>query len=245
MASPHAPHAPPDDAPSSVEKRFVFPRWVNYLLPLLVLGTLGAGLYVPTVIYAGFSPKATAVGYAPSQPVPFSHAVHAGQLGMDCRYCHSTVEKAGFAAVPPTQTCMQCHVNIKGNSPNLAPVKQSWEQGTPVPWVKIHDLPDYAYFNHAAHINKGVGCVSCHGRIDQMEVVQQTQPLSMNWCLECHREPEKHLRPKDQVTNMAWTPADEKDRFGTTDQIELGLKLKKEYGIRDVAYMTSCYVCHR
>lgn len=225
--------------------RFVFPRWVNYLLPLLVLGTLGAGLYVPTVIYFGFSPKATAVGYQPQQPVPFSHALHAGQLGMDCRYCHTTVEKAAFAAIPPTQTCMNCHTNVKAASPNIAPLKESWEKGTPVGWKKIHDLPEYAYFNHAAHVNKGVGCVSCHGRIDQMEVVHQVQPLSMGWCLDCHREPEKNLRPKDQVTNMAWLPKDEKDRYGTEDQIELGLKLKKEYGIRDTAYMTSCYVCHR
>lgn len=232
-------------------KRFVFPRWANYLLPLLVLGTLGAGLYVPTLVYIGFSPKATAVGYAPPQPVEFSHALHAGQLGMDCRFCHTTVENAAFAAIPATQTCMNCHVNIAGSTSRhpddrirkdkLALVTESWETGKGIPWVKVHDLPDYAYFNHAAHITKGVGCVSCHGRIDQMEVVTQVQPLSMNWCLDCHREPEKHLRPKDQVTNMAWSA----ERDMGMSQIELGLRLKEEYGIRDVAYMTSCYTCHR
>ncbi len=230
-------------------KRFVFPRWANYLLPLLVLGTLGAGLYVPSLVYVGFSPMATAVGYAPEQPVAFSHAVHAGQLGMDCRYCHTTVEKAAFAAVPPTQTCMNCHTNIAGASSRdalkpvdkLAKVKESWEKGTSIPWVKVHDLPDYAFFNHAAHISKGVGCMSCHGRVDQMEVVEQVQPLSMGWCLDCHRAPENHLRPKDQVTNMAWSA--EKD-LGVS-QLELGLKLKQQYGIRDVTYMTSCYTCHR
>jgi hypothetical protein len=214
-------------------------------MPLLVLGAMGAGLYVPTVIYFGFSPKATAAGYAPAQPVPYSHALHAGQLGMDCRYCHTTVENSAFAAIPPTQTCMNCHTNIKGQSPNLTALVESWKKGTPVHWVKIHDLPDYAYFNHSAHVNKGIGCVSCHGRVDQMEVVKQVAPLSMGWCLDCHREPEKNLRPRDQVTNMAWTPADEKERFGTTDQMELGKKLKSLYGIHDAAYMTSCYVCHR
>lgn len=226
-------------------KRFVFPRWANYLLPLSVVGALGAGLYVPTAIYFGFSPKATARGYQPEQPVPYSHAMHAGQLGIDCRYCHNTVEKAAFAALPPTQTCMNCHTAIKPKSPSLLPVQKSWNEGTSINWVKIHDLPDYAFFNHSAHVNKGVGCVSCHGRVDQMEVVEQVKPLSMGWCLDCHRAPENFLRPVDQVTNMNWKPEDEKGRFGTVDQIDLGNKLKKQYGIHDAAYMTSCYVCHR
>lgn len=255
MASSHQPESKAGSG-SGGAKRFVFPRWANYVLPLAVVGALGAGLYVPTVIYFGFSPKATARGYAPEQPVPYSHALHAGTLGIDCRYCHNSVEGAAFAAIPPTQTCMNCHTNIKGTSPNLKAVKESWEKGTSVPWVKIHDLPDYAYFNHAAHVNKGVGCVSCHGRVDQMEVVQQVEPLSMGWCLDCHRAPEKFLRPRDQVTNMGWTPKDSKEFFDVADQaklgenpaddqIKLGLKLKKQYGIHDVAYMTSCYVCHR
>jgi hypothetical protein len=239
MATPNA------SSPGGGTLRFVFPRWANYLLPLFVLGSLGGALYATTVVYYGFSPKATAVGYQPTQPVPYSHAIHAGELGMDCRYCHTTVEKAAFAAIPPTQTCMNCHTNIKGASPNILPLKHSYETGEPMKWKKIHDLPDYAYFNHAAHVTKGVGCFSCHGRIDQMDVVKQVQPLSMGWCLDCHRNPENNLRPKDQVTNMNFKASDVMIDGHPATQEELGLKLKKEYGIRDSAYMTSCYTCHR
>lgn len=217
---------------------FVFPRWVNYALPGIILSVLGAGLYVPTLIGFGFSPKTTDVGYQPDQPVRFSHALHAGELGMDCRYCHTTVETAGFAAVPATQTCMNCHTGIKPDSPNLEALRLSWKDGGSVPWVKVHDLPDYSYFNHSAHINQGVGCVSCHGRVDQMEKVYQVRPLSMSWCLDCHREPEKFLRPKDQVTNMSYTPPG-------GDQLRQGRELKQQFGIRDSQYMTSCSTCHR
>lgn len=239
MATPNAP------TPGGGTYRFVFPRWANYLLPLLVLGILGGGLYATTVVYYGFSPKATAVGYQPVQPVPYSHAIHAGELGIDCRYCHVTVETAAFAAIPPTQTCMNCHTNIKGASPNLAPVKRSSATGEPVKWKKVHDLPDYVYFNHAAHVTKGVGCFSCHGRIDQMDVVKQVSPLSMGWCLDCHRNPENALRPKDQVTNMNWKAPAVEGKSDAEAQAIFGETLKKEYGIRDTAYMTSCYTCHR
>jgi hypothetical protein len=217
--------------------RYIFPRWANYLLPGIVVALVGGALYVPLLFGFGASAKTMAVGYAPAQPVPYSHALHAGKLGIDCRYCHTTVESAAFAAIPPTQTCMNCHANIKTESPKLAPIRESWTTGKPVAWTKVHDLADYVYFNHSAHVSHGVGCVTCHGRVDQMEVVQQVQPLSMAWCLDCHREPEKHLRPKDQVTNMDYKPAG--------DQITIGLELKKKYGIHDAAYMTSCYTCHR
>lgn len=217
---------------------FVFPRWANYALPAIVIAVLGAGLYAPTFVAFGFSPRTTDIGYQPDQPIPFSHALHAGELGMDCRYCHTTVENAAFAAVPATQTCMNCHSSIKPDSPNLDALRLSWREGTSVPWTKVHDLPDYAYFNHSAHVNQGIGCVSCHGRVDQMEKVYQVRTLSMSWCLDCHREPEKFLRPKDQVTNMNFTPPG-------NDQLRLGLELKKEYGIRDPMYMQSCSTCHR
>lgn len=216
--------------------RFIFPRWVNWLLPAAVLGVLGGGLYSAIVVTFGFSPLTTDVGYQPTQPVPFSHAQHAGQLGMDCRYCHSTVEKAGFAAIPATQTCMNCHSMIKTDSEKLKLVRESFATGKPVEWVKVHDLPDYAYFNHSAHINKGIGCVTCHGRIDQMEVVEQAKPLSMGWCIDCHREPERHLRPLDQITNMTWEP---------TDQLALGTELKEKLKVHPVSYMTACSTCHR
>jgi hypothetical protein len=224
---------------------YVFPRWANYALPVIVITVLGAALYIPTVIGFGGSPKTTDVGYQPVQPVPFSHALHAGDLGMDCRYCHNTVEKAAFAALPATQTCMNCHTAIQKPdvqsgqpSPRLAPLYESWTRGTSIPWVEVHDLPDYAYFNHAVHVAQGVGCATCHGRIDQMDQVYQARTLSMSWCLECHRTPEKYLRPRDQVTNLSYAlPANE--------QLALGLKLKQEYGIRDSTYMTACSTCHR
>lgn len=218
-----------------------FPAWVNYLLPMLVLLGGGGALYVPVVVGLGASPQTTDVGYAPEQPVPFSHALHAGQLGMDCRYCHTTVFKSAFAAIPPTQTCMNCHTKIKADSPKLLAVRESFVSGKPIPWQKVHDLPDYAYFNHAAHVNKGVSCVSCHGRVDTMEVVYQAQQLSMSWCLDCHRSPEKHLRPVEEVTNLSWRgPA-----AGSPEAARMAAELKEKYRIQDPAFMTSCSTCHR
>ena len=221
--------------------RFVFPPWANYLLPVAILAALGAGPYVPLLIGLGASPLTQNVGYAPEQPVHYSHALHVGQLGMDCRYCHNTVEESSFAAIPPTQTCMNCHHSIRKDDAALSLVRESYETGKPIEWVKVHDLADYAYFNHAAHVAKGVGCESCHGRVDQMEVVYQAEPLSMGWCIECHREPEKHLRPRDQVTTMGWDP---QEALGKS-QLELGLELKKQYNIHDQNYMVSCSLCHR
>jgi hypothetical protein len=217
---------------------FVFPRWANYLLPAVCLAAFGGATYAPLVVFLGGSPQTTDVGYAPTQPVEYSHALHAGKLGIDCRYCHTSVENAAFAAIPPTQTCMNCHTNIKPDSPKMIPVRESSLSGMPIEWVKVHDLPDYAYFNHSAHINRGISCVSCHGRIDQMEVVKQMETLAMGWCLDCHREPELHLRPRDQVTNLAWEPPD-------GDQLKIGLELKHAYDIHDETYMTSCSTCHR
>ncbi len=187
----------------------IFPRWTNQIpLALGVLGPLGVASIVFGAFY-WFSPKFTDVGYRPEQPVPFSHKTHAGDLGLDCRYCHNTVERAGHAAIPPAQTCMNCHSQVKTDSPKLAPVRDSYENGTAIPWVRVHQLPDYAYFDHRPHLAGGVGCASCHGRIDRMPVVQMDQPLSMSWCLECHRNPEQALRPLDQITNMAYDPVAE------------------------------------
>lgn len=213
----------------------MFPRWVNYLLPLLILGAVGGAIYVPTLFATGASPKTLAVGYSPDQPIPYSHAVHVGKLGLDCRYCHTTVENAAFAAIPPTQTCMNCHSSVKTDSPKLAPLFESWKSGEPVPWVKVHDLPDYVYFNHSAHVTHGVGCAECHGRVDRMDEVKLEKPLSMGWCLECHRAPEKFIRPADQVTNMDYKTGDE----------AAGKELEKKYGVHSAAYMTSCSTCHR
>jgi len=185
----------------------IFPRWSNYIPLGLAAGAPVVLVVAVCAVWYWFSPKFTDVGYQPRQPVPFSHARHAGDLGLDCRYCHNTVERAAYAAIPPTRTCMNCHAIVLPDSPKLTPVHASWDSGDPIPWTKVHMLPDYARFNHSVHLAAGVGCASCHGRIDKMQVVHQVQPLSMGWCLSCHRDPWPNLRPPDQVTNMAWDPA--------------------------------------
>lgn len=182
----------------------IFPRSLN-LLPLVAAVALAVGGGVVTFIVAYyFSYWNTQVGYAPVQPVPFSHRLHAGQLGMDCRYCHANVERSAEAMIPSTQTCMGCHAVVRPDAASLAPVRESWETGEPIAWVRVHNLPDHAYFDHSVHLSAGVGCVTCHGRIDQMDVVTNQSPLSMSWCLDCHRNPEPNLRPVSEITNMAW-----------------------------------------
>jgi hypothetical protein len=183
-----------------------FPRWTNALPPIVAAAVGLGGLGAVFVVTYYFSPKHTDVGYTPKQPVPYSHKLHAGDLGMDCRYCHVGVEKSATAMVPPTQTCMNCHKFIKTESAALEPVRQSWATGQPVEWVKVHKIPDFAYFDHSAHITAGVGCSSCHGRVDQMVHMKQVEPLSMGWCLECHRDPEPNLRKKSEITKMDWQP---------------------------------------
>lgn len=222
------------------DDRFYFPRWANYLFPVALIATIFGLTYTPLVLTLGLSPKTRAIGYQPEQPIPFSHAVHAGKLKMDCRYCHTTVETAAFAAIPPTQTCLNCHAAINSESLKLKPVRDSYEQGTPVSWVKVHDLPDFVFFNHSAHVNKGVGCQECHGQINEMEVVRQVKPLSMAWCLECHRSPQEHLRPRDQVTSMTWDVSS----TGKSPS-ELGAELAAEYHVQSPEFMTSCTTCHR
>jgi hypothetical protein len=193
----------------------IFPRWTNQTPKLVTLGALTGLCAAVFVVYWWFSPYHTDVGYAPKQPVAYSHALHAGELKMDCRYCHAMVEQGAIAGVPPTATCMNCHAQVKTGSEKLKPVYDSWADGKgekSVEWVKIHKLPDYAYFNHSAHLGVGVGenraaigCETCHGRIDTMEVVRQVQPLSMGWCIECHSEPANNLRPVANITTMGWS----------------------------------------
>ena len=185
----------------------IFPRWTNKVPIALAVAPPVLGAVVILSMWYWFSPEFTDVGYEPEQPVAFSHALHAGEMGMDCRYCHNTVERAGLAAIPPTDTCMNCHATVAAESALLEPVRQAHATGEPVAWVRVHMLPDYAYFDHSAHISAGVGCSSCHGRIDEMETVAQAEPLSMSWCLDCHRNADDNLRPRDQVTNMAWDTA--------------------------------------
>ena len=215
---------------------FVFPRWVDEIRPLVAAVALGVPVVLTGLVWYGGSPATTDVGYAPVQPVPYSHALHAGDLGIDCRYCHTTVETAAHAAVPPTQTCMNCHTNIRGASPKLAVVRESNATGMPVAWVRVHDLPDYVYFNHSAHVRRGVGCVECHDRVDRMEVVYQAEELSMGWCLECHRNPDAHLRPPQLATRMDWQPPQGVDRAA------YGRTIRGEY---DLNPSEDCGTCHR
>lgn len=191
----------------------LFPKWTNRLPALLALGAAAAGLTVVFVVYFWFSPKNTDVGYQPYQPIAYSHKLHAGTLGMDCRYCHRFVEEGPHATIPDAATCMGCHSQVKKDSPALALLRENYgdgkADGTPIPWVKVHLLPQYAYFSHAVHINANVGCKSCHGMVNEMEIVNQVQPLSMGWCLECHRDPTTHVRPAGiSVTDMTWEPTD-------------------------------------
>jgi hypothetical protein len=171
------------------------------------------------------------------QPVPFSHQHHAGDLGIDCRYCHTSVEHAPYAGLPATKICMNCHSQMWVGSDMLAPVRESYQSGRSLQWQRIYNLPDFVYFDHSIHIHKGVGCSSCHGRVDQMPFTYQVPSLLMEWCLDCHRRPEQHLRPVAEVFNMKWErPA---------NQLELGRELAKEFKLLDTQHLTSCSVCHR
>lgn len=201
---------------------------VIFLVVLAGIATAGANYYM--------TPKYTRVGYAPVQPVPYSHALHVGQLGLDCRYCHSNVDKSGYANLPTAQTCMNCHNAVKPDSPLLAPVRRSYETGEPVPWVKIHDLPDFAYFNHAVHVNRGVSCVECHGKINEMEVVEHAQPLSMGFCLDCHRAPESRVRHPEDVFNL------NSQTIAETEGIAAAQKFVHDWNITPPQ---SCTGCHR
>jgi hypothetical protein len=184
------------------------------------------------------------------QPVPFSHQHHVAGLGIDCRYCHTSVENSSFAGIPPTKTCMNCHSQIWTNAALLEPVRESFRSGKSLVWTRVNDLPDFVYFNHSIHINKGVGCNTCHGPVDRMPLMYNYASLQMEWCLGCHREPEKYLRPRDQVFNMRYeqpssaTPV-AVDGKQYADQVSLGNDLKQKYNLRTVADITSCSTCHR
>ena len=214
-----------------------FPPWIDRGRPLLAVATALAPVYLVGLVYFVGSPRTTDVGYVPKQPVPFSHALHAGDLGLDCRYCHTSVERAAHAAIPSTQICMNCHEQVLPDREKLAPVRRSAELGDPIPWVRVHDLPDFAYFDHSAHVSRGVGCYSCHGRVDRMEEVKQVETLSMGWCLDCHRDPAPHLVPGDRLTDLDWAMQ--------TDQAarrKIGAELQR---INNIQPSTDCSTCHR
>jgi hypothetical protein len=213
----------------------IFHHSTNTLSKLSIFGALflAAGT-VWLILQVNRSPYVTQAGVAREQPVPFSHQHHVGGLGVDCRYCHTSVETSATAGIPPTKTCMNCHSQIWSDSPTLEPVRESFRSERSIEWVKVNDLPDFVYFNHSVHVNQGVGCTTCHGRVDRMPLMWQEASLTMEWCLDCHRQPERYLRPKAEVFNAAYEPP--------ADQLALGRSLVKEYGIHT---RTSCSTCHR
>jgi len=216
----------------------VFPKSANawskasIIALVAVLGLLGA-----TVLAIQRSDFVTSANRFVEQPVQFSHQHHNGGIGIDCRYCHTSVEVSYSAGIPPTKTCINCHSQIWNTSPYLEPVRASFRDDKPLRWTRVHDLPDFVYFNHSIHVRKGVGCETCHGRVDHMPLMIQKQSLQMEWCLDCHRDPSRYVRPRDQITQMGYVPAEA--------QSVLGPRLVKEYKIADKEHLTSCSVCHR
>ncbi len=219
----------------------LFPRGSNAFARIsivVVLVVVGTGLTI--LLNTNRLHYTTDVQVARKQPVPFSHKHHVTGVGLDCRYCHTSVEESSFANIPPVETCMTCHSQIWTESPLLEPIRESYRTGNPIEWVRIHDLPDFVYFNHSIHVHKGIGCQTCHGQVDQMPLMWKVNTLNMEWCLECHREPEKFVRPREEVFNMAWTPMDE--RGHAVSQALLGAQLVQDY---DINPSTDCSTCHR
>jgi hypothetical protein len=218
-----------------------FPKWTNRLPLMIVVGAVLIGTGVTAGVWYYFTPKYTRVGYQPKQPVAFSHAIHADQLGIDCRYCHDDVEESWYSNVPTSSTCMNCHNQVRGEDPQLALVRQSAETGEPIPWVQVHKTPDYVFFNHSVHVNRGISCVECHGQIHKMDEVRHAQSLSMDFCLQCHRNPEQYLRPLDEVTNLDFQWDEDPERAAQIQQ-EMGSELAHEWKVNATQ---NCSACHR
>jgi len=219
----------------------IFPKWTNSLP--LVLGVIvalaGAGVAAGVTIY--LTPKYTRAGYQPVQPVPFSHRLHAGELGLDCRFCHNGVEKSWFANLPGASTCMNCHNVVLKDDPRLQIVRDSAANNTPIPWVQVHKVPDYVYCNHSVHVDRGISCVKCHGRVDQMTEVREVKSMSMSFCLDCHRDPAAQIRPVEKVTNLGWTWSTNGVEAANLQTVE-GKKLVEHLRVES---LQSCSACHR
>lgn len=213
----------------------IFPKWTNKLPAMIAVGGLLVGGVVTAGVTYYFTPKYSRVGYTPVQPVAFSHAIHADQLGIDCRYCHNGVEKSWYSNVPAASTCMNCHNQVLKDDPKLALVRESAATGKPIAWVQLHKTPDYVYFNHSVHVNRGVSCVHCHGPVNKMDEVRHSKSLGMSFCLECHRDPAAKIRPVDQVYNLDWQAP---EGFAKKE----GAKLVKDWNVHPGE---SCSVCHR
>ena len=230
----------------------IFHPSTNTLARVTIFGALfiiAAAAWVGAEFYR--SPYVTGVSVALEQPVQFSHEHHVAGLGIDCRYCHTSVEDAAFAGMPSTKTCMTCHSQIWTNAELLAPVRQSWQTGSPIRWARVHDLPDFAHFDHSIHVNKGIGCVSCHGAVDEMPLMWKEQSLQMEWCLQCHRDPGKHVRPREQVFNLEWEWPSDVNRDEEVKKLMELYKIKAEPVPPPDAHhemkpnqLTNCSVCH-
>ncbi len=219
----------------------LFPRGSNAFARIsivVVLVVVGTGLTI--LLNTNRLHYTSDVLVAKKQPVPFSHKHHVTGVGIDCRYCHTSVEESSFANIPPVETCMTCHSQVWTESPLLEPIRESYRTGNPIEWVRVHDLPDFVYFNHSIHVHKGIGCQTCHGQVDQMPLMWKVNTLNMEWCLECHRAPEKYVRPREEVFNMTWKPMDE--RGHVVSQALLGAQLVQDY---DINPSTDCSTCHR
>jgi hypothetical protein len=216
----------------------LFPRYSNNLSRFSIIGGLTFLAFIIWMADETYdSDYVTDVNTPIDQPIQFSHKHHVGDDGIDCRYCHASVTISSFAGIPSTETCMTCHSELWQQSPILAPVRSSYQTNAPLRWKRVHNLPKYVYFDHSIHINKGIGCSTCHGRVDQMPLVWKVATLRMEWCLECHRAPEKNIRDRDQIFNMEWTPS--------KDQVLNGKRLAKRYGVASTQRITDCFTCHR
>lgn len=213
----------------------IFRRSADWVLRLAVAGGVIA-LVAAGLVWHGSLASRPPIGQAVEQPVPFSHKHHVKEVGLDCRYCHTAVESSSYAGIPPTTTCMTCHSQLFRTAPMLAPVRRSLAEERSLRWKRVNLLADFVYFNHSIHVHQGVGCVTCHGPVDEMQLTYRAEPLTMGWCLDCHRKPERHLRPREHVFDMDWKPAQ--------DQLSLGRELVARYGI-DTSRLADCSVCHR
>jgi hypothetical protein len=216
----------------------IFHRSTNAISRFTIFGGFAIVVFV-AFVWGGVirAPYVTEQDVVREQPVPFSHEHHVSGIGIDCRYCHTTVERTAFAGLPPTEICMNCHKQVWATSPMLEPVRASLRENRPISWIRVNNTPDFVYFDHSIHIHKGVGCETCHGRVDQMPLMYKAQSLHMEWCLDCHRTPEKYLRPREEVFTMGWQPP--------IPQEQLGRDLVQQYGVDSHWKLTNCSICHR
>lgn len=219
----------------------IFPKWTNRLPLLIIVALALVGTAVTAGVWYYFTPKYTRVGFQPVQPVAFSHNIHVDQLGMDCRYCHSGVEKSWFSNIPAADTCMNCHNQVLKDDPKLALVRESAQAGEMIPWVQIHKTPDYVFFNHSVHVNRGVSCVECHGQINEMDEVYHAKSLSMAFCLDCHRDPAARLRPPDKITDLNWKWSEDPKQNKELQRAN-GEKFVHDWNVES---LQTCSTCHR